>query len=130
MPELEYPSHLRYSADHEWVVAGSEESVYRVGVTAYAQDSLGEVVFVDVPAEGDALTAGEACGEIESTKSVSDLVAPLSGTVVVVNPALEDTPEVVNSSPYEDGWLYEVRASAPDELDQLMDADAYRESLS
>ena len=130
MTELEYPEHLRYTQDHEWVESlgtGSEPTV-RVGIPAYAQNALGDVVYVSLPSVGDTLTAGETCGEVESTKSVSDLFAPLSGEVTAVNSALDTTPELVNSAPYTDGWMYELSVSSGS-LDGLLDAQAYRESI-
>ena len=108
MSELEYPENLRYTADHEWVEE-RDEGTLRVGITSYAQNALGDVVYVSLPAVGDTLTAGETCGEVESTKSVSDLYAPLSGEVTAVNSALDGAPELVNSAPYADGWMYELR---------------------
>ena len=125
MADLTYPQGLRYSAEHEWVAQTDDASVVRVGITDFAQDSLGDVVFVDIPDVGDSVSAGESCGEVESTKSVSDLVAPVSGEVIVVNEALEDSPETINSAPYDDGWLYEVRLSDPAEVDALMDSASY-----
>lgn len=129
MADLTYPVGLRYSADHEWVAQTDDASVVRVGITDFAQDSLGEVVFVDIPDVGDSVSAGESCGEVESTKSVSDLIAPVSGEVIAINESLEDSPESVNSAPYEDGWLYEVRLSDPAEADALLDRDAYLAAL-
>ena len=129
MADLTYPEGLRYSADHEWVAQTDDASVVRVGITDFAQDSLGEVVFVDIPDVGDSISAGESCGEVESTKSVSDLIAPVSGEVIAINESLEDSPESVNSAPYEDGWLYEVRLSDPAEADALLDRDAYLAAL-
>jgi glycine cleavage system H protein len=130
MSELEYPDHLRYTQDHEWVEqlgSGAEETV-RVGITAYAQNALGDVVYVSLPSVGDTVTAGETCGEVESTKSVSDLFAPLSGAVTAVNTALDTAPELVNSAPYTDGWMYELSV-ATGSLDGLLDAQAYRDSV-
>ena len=129
MADLTYPEGLRYSADHEWVAQTDDASVVRVGITDFAQDSLGEVVFVDIPDVGDSVSAGESCGEVESTKSVSDLIAPVSGEVIAINESLEDSPESVNSAHYEDGWLYEVRLSDPAEADALLDRDAYLAAL-
>jgi len=129
MADLTYPEGLRYSADHEWVAQTDDASVVRVGITDFAQDSLGEVVFVDIPDVGDSVSAGESCGEVESTKSVSDLIAPVSGEVIAINESLEDPPESVTSAPYEDGWLYEVRLSDPAEADALLDRDAYLAAL-
>ena len=118
------PDDLRYTDAHEWVRQG-DEGVLRVGITDYAQAQLGDVVYVDLPAVGDTLTAGTPCGEVESTKSVSEIYAPVSGEVVAVNEALADGPELVNSGPYDDGWMFEVRGGA-DALAGLLDAAAYR----
>jgi glycine cleavage system H protein len=118
------PDDLRYTDAHEWV-REAEGGVVRVGVTDYAQSQLGDVVHVELPAVGDAVTAGDPCGEVESTKSVSEVYAPVSGEVVAVNGALEDSPELVNSGPYDDGWMFEVRATDPPP-DTLLDAAAYR----
>jgi glycine cleavage system H protein len=100
-----YPTDLRYTSDHEWVRA-SEDGTVRVGITAFAQDALGDVVYVSLPTVGDTLAAGDACGEVESTKSVSDIYAPLPGEITAVNTALDDTPELVNSDPYGEGWMF------------------------
>jgi glycine cleavage system H protein len=129
MRELEYPQDLRYTAEHEWVRAGSD-GVIRVGITAFAQDALGDVVYVSLPSVGDSLSAGDACGEVESTKSVSDLYAPLSGEVVAVNPALESAPELVNSDPYGEGWMYDVKLTDAGSAESLLDLEAYRALLS
>lgn len=130
------PEQLRYTTDHEWVAeldaADGPAGAVRVGITAFAQSALGDVVYVSLPAVGDTLTAGESCGEVESTKSVSDLFAPLSGQVTAVNTALDSAPELVNSAPYADGWMYEltVAGDARAALDGLMDAATYRQSVS
>jgi glycine cleavage system H protein len=129
MAELEYPQDLRYTAEHEWVRAGSD-GVIRVGITAFAQDALGDVVYVSLPSVGDSLSAGDSCGEVESTKSVSDLYAPLSGEVVAVNPALESAPELVNSDPYGEGWMYDVKLTDAGSAESLLDLEAYRALLS
>jgi glycine cleavage system H protein len=128
--EFEYPEHLRYTEDHEWVEQVDSESGerVRVGITAYAQNALGDVVYVSLPSVGDTVKAGESCGEVESTKSVSDLFAPLSGEVTAVNTALDTAPELVNSAPYTDGWMYELSVSSGN-LDGLLDAQAYRASI-
>jgi glycine cleavage system H protein len=126
--EFDYPDDLRYTPEHEWVRAGDGESV-RVGITAYAQDALGDVVFVSLPAVGDRVAAGDACGEIESTKSVSDLYCPLSGEVTAVNAALDAAPELINSDPYAEGWCFELTVDNPADLESLMDASAYREHV-
>jgi len=128
MRELEYPQDLRYTAEHEWVRTGSE-GVVRIGITAYAQDALGDVVYVSLPSVGDSVNTGDSCGEVESTKSVSDLYAPLSGEVVAVNEALESAPELVNSDPYGQGWMYEVKLADPGAVDSLLDLEAYRALL-
>ena len=119
------PEDLRYTAEHEWVrVDGGR---VRVGITDYAQDQLGDVVFVAVPDLGRTVTAGEAFAEIESTKSVSDIYAPVGGTVAAVNPVLADRPEVVNADPYGEGWICELDVADAAELDGLLGAAAYRE---
>jgi glycine cleavage system H protein len=114
------PTDRRYTAEHEWIQLGAE--VARVGITEYAADALGDVVFVDLPAVGQALSAGSACGEIESTKSVSELFAPADGVVLALNPRVEDDPEVVNTDPFGEGWLFEMRVERPGDL---LDAAAY-----
>ncbi|HPF76977.1 MAG TPA: glycine cleavage system protein GcvH [Phycicoccus elongatus] len=129
MSDASYPTDLRYTAEHEWVKSTGEDTV-RVGITAFAQEALGDVVYVSAPSIGDAVTAGDSCGEVESTKSVSDLYSPLSGEVVAVNDALDATPELVNSDPYGDGWIFEVRVSDPATIEGLMDATAYEGQLS
>lgn len=129
MSELEYPDNLRYTADHEWVEELDGGTV-RVGITAFAQNALGDVVYVSLPAVGDSLTSGETCGEVESTKSVSDLYAPLTGEVTGVNSALDGAPELVNTAPYTEGWMYELRPADADAVSGLLDVAAYREGLS
>jgi len=129
MSELDYPDDLHYTSDHEWV-REVEGGAVRVGITSFAQDALGDVVYVSLPAVGDTVSPGEACGEVESTKSVSDIFAPIPGEVTAVNGSLDSTPDLVNSAPYTDGWMYEVRPSERGALDGLMDADAYRAGLS
>ncbi|MBP6994726.1 MAG: glycine cleavage system protein GcvH [Phycicoccus sp.] len=129
MSDLEYPNDVRYTVEHEWVRVNDDGTV-RVGITSYAQDALGDVVFVSVPGVGDDTAAGDTCGEVESTKSVSDLYAPISGTVTAVNEALDTTPELVNSDPYGEGWIYEVRPSNPADVDALMDAATYQDQLT
>ena len=129
MSDLEYPDNLRYTTDHEWVQEVDGGAV-RVGITAYAQDALGDVVYVSLPAVGDPVTAGESCGEVESTKSVSDLYAPVSGEVTAVNTSLDSAPELVNTAPYTDGWMYELSPADVGALDGLMDVATYRSSLA
>ena len=114
MTDFEYPVDLKYTKQHEWIRLQGE--VARVGITAFAQDALGDIVYVTLPDEGAEVVARTVCGEVESTKSVSDLYAPLSGTVVAVNEALDATPELVNSDPYGEGWMFELRSDADADL--------------
>ena len=120
------PEDLKYTDEHEWLTV-TEGSTVRVGITAYAQDQLGDVVFVELPKVGATVEAGTPLGEVESTKSVSEIFAPLSGTVVAVNNALDDSPELINSDPYGEGWIVEINAEDVSALDELMDAAAYQE---
>lgn len=124
---MKTPDDLQYTTDHEWVRAEGE--TVRVGVTDYAQDALGDIVFVTLPEAGSRLTAGEACGEIESTKSVSDVYAPITGTVVERNESLDTSPELVNSDPYGDGWMLTIRPDDGTAVEGLLDAAAYEASL-
>ncbi len=118
------PEDLRYTEKHEWVRAGNGGTV-RVGITAYAADALGDVVYVSLPQVGEEVARDDSCAEVESTKSVSDIYAPVSGVVTSVNPLLDANPETINSDPFGDGWLFEVEMSEVAELDELLDADAY-----
>ncbi|MEQ0563304.1 glycine cleavage system protein GcvH [Amycolatopsis sp. NEAU-NG30] len=118
------PEELRYTEEHEWV-ATREETLVRVGITEYAQDQLGDVVFVDLPEVGRQVSAGDVFGEVESTKSVSELFAPVDGEIVAVNDAVADSPELINSDPYGEGWLIEIRLDDPAGLDALLEAEAY-----
>jgi len=129
MSDLDYPADLRYTAEHEWV-ATEADGVVRIGITAYAQDALGDVVYVSLPAVGDTLEPGAACGEVESTKSVSDIYAPLAGEVVEVNAALDSSPELVNTDPYGQGWMYAVKLADAGALEGLLDVEAYRAQLT
>ncbi|CUU54929.1 glycine cleavage system H protein [Parafrankia irregularis] len=115
------PAHLSYTTDHEWLALDGDTCT--VGVTEYAATALGDVVFVEAPEVGQAVTAAEACGEIESTKAVSDLIAPVSGEVVEVNPTLRDKPGLINSDPYQEGWIFRVRVTRTPA--DLLDANAY-----
>lgn len=125
-----YPEDLTYTTEHEWVrTPGETEGSVRIGITHFAQDALGDIVYVSLPAVGDALEAGSTCGELESTKSVSDVYAPVSGEVVAVNDALDATPELVNNDPYGGGWLFEVVPSDTSQLAGLMDSAAYQATL-
>jgi glycine cleavage system H protein len=120
---MQIPDDLRYSNDHEW--ARASERVVRVGITDYAQDALGDVVFVDLPTVGTQVSAGGAIGEVESTKSVSEIYAPVSGTITAVNETLTDTPESVNADPYGEGWICEITTTDGSEFDELLDAARY-----
>jgi glycine cleavage system H protein len=119
------PEQLRYTAEHEWV-GPAEAGRMRVGITHYAQDALGDIVFLELPQVGAAVAAGDAVGEVESTKSVSEIYAPLAGTVVAVNEAVTDRPEVVNADPYGEGWLLEIDPADPAAVEGLLDAAGYR----
>jgi glycine cleavage system H protein len=121
---MEFPEALRYSAEHEWVAVDGDR--VRVGITDFAQDALGDIVYTSVPAVGSTVEAGAACAEVESTKSVSDVYAPVSGTIVEVNAALEEHPELLNGDPYGQGWLFVVAMSDPAEIEALLDVTAYR----
>jgi glycine cleavage system H protein len=121
-----YPDDLKYTPEHEWVREGD---AVRVGITEYAQDQLGDIVYVSLPSVGDSVAAGETCGELESTKSVSDVYAPVTGEVVAVNEALDSTPELVNNDPYGEGWLFEVRLADGGSLDGLLSAADYQAGL-
>jgi glycine cleavage system H protein len=123
---MNIPEELRYSSEHEWARRLDDGSRVRVGITDFAQDALGDVVYVDLPAVGTKVEASESVGELESTKSVSEMYAPVGGTVVAVNEALADNPQLLNEDPYGEGWLIEIEAKDPDELAALLDADAYR----
>ena len=123
MPAL-IPDDLRYTAEHEWVATGA--APFRVGITDFAQDALGDIVYVQLPDPGTAVRAGESLGEVESTKSVSEIYAPLTGTVTSRNERLGTEPELINTDPYGEGWLVEIEPEAATSVDQLLDADAYR----
>jgi len=120
-----FPTELKYTAEHEWVrTPGDQPDAVRVGITSYAQEALGDIVYVDLPSVGDQIEAGAVVGELESTKSVSEIYSPYGGVVVAVNEALADTPELVNSDPYGAGWLFEVSPSG--DPVELLEADAYQ----
>jgi len=125
----EYPEDLKYTSEHEWVRSGNETTV-RVGISEYAADQLGDIVFVTLPQVGESVASGDACGELESTKSVSDIFSPVSGVVSAVNSLLEANPETINTDPYGDGWLFEIELDEEADLDNLLDADAYAEEVS
>ena len=122
---MDVPEDLRYSTDHEW--ARRVDDRIRVGITDFAQDALGDVVFVDLPTEGKVVEAGGMLGEVESTKSVSEIYAPVAGEVVSVNSALSDSPERLNADPYGDGWICEMVPSDPASVDGLLDSSGYRQ---
>jgi glycine cleavage system H protein len=122
---VQIPEDLRYSTDHEW--ARADGARVRVGITDFAQDALGDVVFVELPVVGTPVGAGDKLGEVESTKSVSEIYAPVAGTVVAVNDSLSGAPESMNADPYGDGWLCEIELADPAALDSLLDAGAYRQ---
>lgn len=120
---MSHPNDRKYSREHEWVLVDGD--IATIGVSHFAQDQLGEVVYVDLPSVGDAATAGDTFGEVESVKSVSELFAPVSGEIVEVNSALSDSPETVNAAPHSDGWMIKVRLSDQAELDALLSAEDY-----
>ncbi|MEA2042510.1 MAG: glycine cleavage system protein GcvH [Bacteroidota bacterium] len=124
---MNIPENLKYTSDHEWVKV--EEETVTVGITEFAQGELGDIVFVEVETEGEELEQEEVFGTIEAVKTVSDLLMPVSGEVVEINPVLEDTPEVINSDPYGDGWIIKIKASDSSELDTLLDSVAYGDSF-
>ena len=125
-----YPDDLKYTAEHEWVrVPGESEGSVRVGITHFAQDALGDIVYVSLPEVGDSVESGSPCGELESTKSVSDIFAPVSGEIVARNDSLDATPELVNNDPYGGGWLFELVPGDAAAVDGLLDAATYRGSL-
>lgn len=125
---MSIPNELRYSKDHEWVK--QEGSTVKIGITHFAQDELGDIVFVELPSVGDELKAGEPFGSVESVKTVSELYAPVSGKVVSVNEELDDSPELVNESPYEKAWMVEVEVSNSSEVEGLLTAEAYESMIN
>ena len=125
---MEYPQELKYTSEHEWV-STEEGNRVRVGITDFAQDALGDVVYDDLPEEGTEVKAGEPFGEVESTKSVSDIYSPVTGRIVERNGLLGETPDLVNRDPYGEGWMVVVEAADPSEVDRLMDAGGYRQMV-
>lgn len=125
---MDVPKELLYTEEHEWVLV--EDDIATIGITDYAQGELGDIVFVELPAVNDEAKQMEPFGTIEAVKAVSDLFSPVTGTVVEVNSLLEDKPELINSNPYDDGWMIKVKMSDPSELDSLMDAAAYEKHIS
>lgn len=122
---MDFPDELKYTEEHEWVLV--EEDIATIGITDFAQEQLGDVVFVELPEVGDELEAGKSFGVVESVKAVSDVYAPVSGEVVEINDDLPDEPEILNNSPYEDGWMIKIKLSDSSELDDLMDVADYQE---
>ncbi len=125
---MEVPKELLYTEEHEWVLV--DDDVATIGITDYAQEELGDIVFVELPAENDEVKQMEPFGTIEAVKAVSDLFSPVSGTVVEVNSLLEDQPELINKSPYDEGWMIKVKLSDKSEIDSLMDAETYKKHIS
>ena len=125
--ELSFPDDIRYSESHEW--AKADGAKVKIGITDYAQDQLGDIVFVEMPGVGETFAKGAEFGTVESVKAVSELYLPIAGEVVAVNPALEDAPELINNSPYTDGWMIEIKPDDPSEIESLMTKDAYLASL-
>lgn len=125
---MSYPNDRKYSADHEWIVVNGDEAT--VGISDFAANALGDVVYVDLPSTGDSLSAGDSFGEVESVKSVSDLFIPVDGEILEVNGELEGSPDLVNSDPYGAGWMVKVRLTDPSQVDGLMDAEAYEAEVS
>jgi glycine cleavage system H protein len=121
---VQYPDDRKYSREHEWIAVAGDTA--QVGITDYAQDALGDVVYVQLPDVGLDVVANASCAEVESTKSVSEIYSPVSGTITAVNEALTDTPELLNQDPYGDGWVFTITLADPAEVDALMDADAYQ----
>jgi glycine cleavage system H protein len=125
--ELSFPEDVRYAKSHEWLKATGDTA--RIGITDYAQDQLGDIVFVELPDVGESFEKGDEFGTVESVKAVSELYLPASGEIVAINGALEDAPELINNTPFSDGWMIEVKLADPSELDALMDKDAYLSTL-
>jgi glycine cleavage system H protein len=124
---MNIPENLKYTEDHEWIKVDGDTAI--VGVTEYAQEQLGDVVFVEIETEGENLEKGDTFGTIEAVKTVSDLFMPIAGQVVEVNPKLEETPEIVNQDPYGDGWMVKIKMDDPGQLDGLLSAEAYKETI-
>lgn len=125
---MNYPTNVKYTSEHEWIRL--EGDVAYVGITDYAQDQLGDIVFVDIPSEGETLAAGDVFGTIEVVKTISDLFLPVAGEVLEQNPALEEQPELVNNDPYGEGWLIKIRPAADADFDTLLDAEGYKKLIN
>lgn len=124
---MEFPEEFKYTEEHEWVLV--EDEIVTIGITDFAQDALGDIVFVELPEVGAKIEAGKPFGVVESVKAVSDVYAPISGEVVEINEELPDTPELLNTSPYEDAWMIKIRPSDPSQLEDLMSAEEYQEFI-
>ena len=124
---MNFPENLKYSKDHEWILVEGNNAT--IGITEFAQSELGEIVYVDVTCEGETIDKGEVFGSIEAVKTVSDLVMPVTGDVLEVNPQLEDAPELVNKDPYSDGWIIKITMKDEKDLEELLDANAYKEFI-
>lgn len=125
---MNFPSNVKYTSEHEWIRLEGE--IAYVGITDYAQDQLGDIVFVDIPTEGETLEKGETFGTIEVVKTVSDLFLPIGGEVLEINPELEENPELVNKDPYGEGWLIKIKPTDVSEMDDLLDAEAYKQTIN
>lgn len=125
--EFDLPDDIRYAEDHEWT--GPKGDAIRIGLSDYAQDQLGDIVYVDLPQKGDTFEKGEEFGTVESIKAVAELYMPIGGEILAVNTALEESPELINNDPYSDGWMIEIEPSVPEEMDALMTRDVYLEML-
>lgn len=125
---MNFPTNVKYTNEHEWVRIEGDEAY--VGITDYAQSQLGDIIFVDIPTEGETLEKGETFGSIEVVKTVSDLFLPIGGEILEVNPALEENPELVNKDPYGEGWIVKIKPTDPSEADELLDAEAYKQLIN
>lgn len=125
---MNFPTNVKYTSEHEWIRLENDEAI--IGITDYAQDQLGDIVFVDVTAEGETLEQGEVFGTIEVVKTVSDLFLPIGGEIVEVNPELEDHPELVNKDPYGEGWIIRIKPTDASQMDELLDAEAYKKIIN
>ena len=125
---MNFPTNVKYTSEHEWIRLDNDEAI--IGITDYAQDQLGDIVFVDVTAEGETLEQGEAFGTIEVVKTVSDLFLPIGGEIVEVNPELEEHPELVNKDPYGEGWIIRIKPTDASQMDELLDAEAYKKIIN
>ena len=125
---MNFPTNVKYTSEHEWIRLENDEAI--IGITDYAQDQLGDIVFVDVTAEGETLEQGEVFGTIEGVKTVSDLFLPMGGEIVEVNPELEEHPELVNKDPYGEGWIIRIKPTDASQMDELLDAEAYKKIIN